>query len=407
MPKPHFIHCDLQSEPCRSRYAKIIEKSINGIIVMDGNGTVRFANHAAVELLGRPVDELLGKPGDFLCDGADGGELFIGGEDRAAVAAEIRMVETEWGDETARLAFMRDVTERRRTEEALKATISRLEEEKARFEAIIAAIGDGITIQDTDFRIVYQNQTHRKIMGDHLGAYCYRAYAHRDEVCDECRMRGSFRDGGIHTVERCYTIDRRTVHLETTVSPLTDAHGKVIARIEVVRDITARKQTEDQLRFMSTHDILTGLYNRFYFEQELIKLERGRRFPLSIVMADVDDLKVVNDRLGHVAGDGLLKEAATLLREAFRGEDVVARVGGDEFAVLLPDTGEAAVQAVVARIKERQRFWNETHAAPISLSMGIAVARDGSQLPEALKAADRRMYEDKLSRTGRPPRQVP
>lgn len=380
--------------------------SIDGVIVLDENGVVKFVNHAAERLLGRPASELLGKSGDFLRAVADGGELVIHREGNEAVVTEIGMVETERCGEPCTLAFLRNSADHGCTEQALTAAIARLEEEKARSDAIIAAIGDGISIRDTEFRIVYQNQIHKDNMGDHTGEHCYKAFAERDTVCDECRMPVSFLDGSIHTVERCYTINGRKRYFEVTVSPLKDPQGKVIAGIEVSRDITERKQTEEKLKFMSSHDILTGLYNRFYFEQELVRLERSRHFPLSIVMADVDDLKEINDRLGHVAGDVLLRQAALLLKEAFRGEDVVARIGGDEFAVLLPDTSEQVVREAVERIRESLRLWNDSHSTTINLSLGIATAEDGTQLLEALKAADQRMYRDKITRTGRPLRRV-
>lgn len=403
MAETRFIHCELRPEPCRSRFATIVEKSTSGVIVMDDVGTVRFANPAAEKLLGRSAHELLGAPGDFLC----AGEIIIDRKDSPAVAAEVRMVEAEWGDKTATLAFLRDITDCRSTEAVLRAAVARLEEEKSQFEAIIGAVGDGITIQNAEYRIIYQNRAYREIMGDHVGARCFRAYAGRDTVCEDCPLKATLEDGRVQTVERCHPKGDRTVYLEITVSPLRDRHGNVTAGIEVVRNVTERKETEENLRYMSTHDILTGLYNRVYFEQELNKLERGRHFPMSIVMVDVDDLKEVNDRLGHAVGDRLLWQTALLLREAFRSEDVVARIGGDEFAVLLPDTGETAVREVVARVRESLHGWNASHDMPIHLSIGFATADSGSLLPEAQKAADQRMYEDKLLRTGRPPRRLP
>ena len=97
-----------------------------------------------------------------------------------------------------------------------------------------------------------------------------------------------------------------------------------------------RERAQEELKYLSIHDTLTGLYNRNFFMAEIERLERGRAFPISIVMADADHLKETNDRQGHPAGDALLKRIAQTLTIAFRAEDVIARIGGDEFAVLLP-----------------------------------------------------------------------
>lgn len=400
-------HCGLNPEPILSSSATIIDKNGAGLIVFGKHGLVQFANKAAGKLLGRPLHELLGKSPDFPWAENNGGEFLIHRQDSETMAIEVRMLEMEWGGEIARLAFLQDITDRRCTEEALKSAILKVEDEKARTDAVIAAIGDGISIHDRDFKIVYQNQIYKDLVGEHLGEYCYKAYARKDAVCEYCHMKISFLDGGIHTVEKRFASSHGMMYFEITVSPLKNAQGEVIAGIEVIRNVTKRKQTEEKIQFMISHDILTGLYNRFYFEQELARLERGRRFPLSIVMADLDGLKSVNDTLGHAEGDTLLRQTAILLQEVFRGEDVVARFGGDEFAMLLPDTDELTVQEVVSRIRENLRSWNETHSIPINLSLGIATAENGQQLPEALKTADRCMYQNKHSRTGRHPRRTP
>ncbi len=276
----------------------------------------------------------------------------------------------------------------------------------ARPEAILAAIGDGVSIQGTDFRVLYQNPIHRELMGDHLGAYCYQAYEREGRVCPGCPMALSFRSGRIHTVERSVATEKGMVHFEITVSPLKDADGAVVAGIEVVRDITGRKQAEERLRYTSSHDVLTGLYNRAYFEQELMRLSRSRLFPVSIVMADVDDLKIINDSHGHAAGDRLLAWVARLFLEAFRAEDVVARVGGDEFAVLLPVADELAARESVQRIRKSMTDDHDACKTAVGLSLGTATALNSDQLLAALTQADQRMYQDKLTRTGRPPRQI-
>lgn len=167
-------------------------------------------------------------------------------------------------------------------------------------------------------------------------------------------------------------------------------------------DISERKRAEMKLRYLSTHDMLTGIYNRAYFDEELDRLKKGRKFPVSIVMADLDRLKEANDRLGHAAGDELLKQAAEAFKNAFRREDVVARIGGDEFAALLPNTDESALVEAMERLQQQLRLINEDHSRlpiPLSLSIGAATAHDGEELVTAWRVADQRMYREKKGRS--------
>lgn len=197
----------------------------------------------------------------------------------------------------------------------------------------------------------------------------------------------SFADGAIHDV----------IFFKATFNSVDNTLGGLVGTI---LDITERKQTEEKLRYMSTHDALTGLYNRAYFQEEMERLEHGRQFPVSIVVADVDRLKYVNDRLGHAAGDELIIRAALVLKGAFRAEDVVARVGGDEFAVLLPTADAAVVEEALLRVTGKIASHNSPDdSLSLSMSFGAATAVKGDRLEEILKLADKRMYHSKFTKS--------
>jgi diguanylate cyclase (GGDEF)-like protein/PAS domain S-box-containing protein len=152
------------------------------------------------------------------------------------------------------------------------------------------------------------------------------------------------------------------------------------------RDVTERSRVEEKLQYLSTHDTLTGLYNRAYFEVELARIEPSRQFPVSLLMVDVDGLKATNDRQGHAAGDSLLRRTAQVLMQVFRVEDVVARIGGDEFAVLLPEADAAAAAQAVDRIRSVLSIHNRnTQGDPLGLSVGAATGEKGCSLAEILK----------------------
>ncbi|MHB9023651.1 MAG: sensor domain-containing diguanylate cyclase [Armatimonadota bacterium] len=159
----------------------------------------------------------------------------------------------------------------------------------------------------------------------------------------------------------------------------------------------ARKHSEEELKYLSTHDGLTALYNRAFFEEEFARLERGRQYPVTIVIVDVDGLKDVNDGLGHQAGDSLLVRTTEVLRASFRSEDLIARMGGDEFVVLLPSSDAQAAVHALARIRENLQVDDLEHPElPLWLSIGAATATAGDSLTGALQRADEMMYREKL-----------
>jgi diguanylate cyclase (GGDEF)-like protein len=160
--------------------------------------------------------------------------------------------------------------------------------------------------------------------------------------------------------------------------------------------VTERRVLEAKLKTQSNHDYLTGLYNRLYFDEETKRLNNSRQFPVSIIMTDVDNLKGVNDSLGHDKGDQLLINVAELFTTVFRTEDIVARLGGDEFAVLLPDTNLPSLKRILKRVNTEISLFNHAHSElPIYISFGYCRAHKQNKIEECLKKADELMYLEK------------
>lgn len=168
----------------------------------------------------------------------------------------------------------------------------------------------------------------------------------------------------------------------------------------VFSDITESKLAAQRLKYVSIHDGLTGLYNRMYFEEEMNRLKNGRYAQIGIVVCDIDGLKLINDTLGHLIGDEILSIAAKIFKNAFRDGDVVARIGGDEFAVIVPAVTEEGMIGLCQRVKKGIDEYNSSKpGVHLSISTGYAISNKSSVIIESLfKEADNNMYREKVQK---------
>ncbi len=171
---------------------------------------------------------------------------------------------------------------------------------------------------------------------------------------------------------------------------------------ELQEEVLQRMKKEIQLKYLGMHDILTGLHNRTFFEHEVQRLEQSARKSIGMIICDVDGLKIINDTLGHAKGDDLLKRTTMLLRETKNEKVILARIGGDEFALLMPDCTLAQLKSEEQRIRETVTAKNSLNKGiPLSISTGSAFTADrGKSIYSLYKEADNSMYMEKLKHRG-------
>jgi diguanylate cyclase (GGDEF)-like protein/PAS domain S-box-containing protein len=227
---------------------------------------------------------------------------------------------------------------------------------------------------------------------------------------DDCEIDQDLYQGMLEGWRNFYQIEKRFVTNYGAViwgmlsaSAVRDYSGKPRYVAYMIEDISARKGAEEQLSYQSTHDGMTGLRNRAYFDDEFNRMKLGMSFPVSIIIIDLDGLKQVNDFQGHEAGDRLIMAAAMLMREALQENGLMARIGGDEFAILLPESNEEMVGSVVERLRKCQVDFNKRgNRQPVNFSVGTATAYSDDQLSNIWKQADDRMYAEKAMHKSAP-----
>lgn len=193
--------------------------------------------------------------------------------------------------------------------------------------------------------------------------------------------------------------DGKETLFELLKTPYYDEKGQLIGVIGIRRDVTERRRREDEILYLNHHDVLTGLYNRAYIQQALEFLDQDSNFPISVVAGDINGLKLVNDSFGHGEGDRLIVAISQILKKSTRESDVVGRVGGDEFYLILPNTDSMAAKEIIKSIRlscdeHSQALDNDVHFTSISLGQATKVEED-LPLTEYINLAEEYMYQQK------------
>jgi diguanylate cyclase (GGDEF)-like protein/PAS domain S-box-containing protein len=380
--------------------------------------TISFANKRMAELFGCTVPELSGKAFINYIHPTDIGLAKI--DMRKLVTGEIEEVRSEvhfirkdgadfWGDFSAvrlvsddeslqgMMVTIYDVTEQRETERKMNII-------ESNYWEIFNSTNDALFVHDAyTGAIMDANKAVEKMYGYtreeifFMNVHDFSSGVAPYSLNEAVNMIRKAVEEGSQTYE--WLGKKKSGELFWTEVSLTASRiggeGRVLA---VVRDITDRKEIEKRLQYLSAHDSLTGLYNRSHFETEFKRASKGRRYPVSVIVADLDGLKGVNDAHGHVAGDLLIKAAAALLQDTFHSDDLVARIGGDEFAVLLLQAGENITSLALKRIREAEmQLRADNGPIKVCFSLGSATATIPEEIDGLLHQADMRMYEDKAT----------
>lgn len=193
-----------------------------------------------------------------------------------------------------------------------------------------------------------------------------------------------------------FSLTGEPVHVQVAWTLMPGSENDFSWVLVALQDMTARKKAEEYLRYLGTHDVMTGLYNRAFFEETLIKLEKTRHDPISIILIDLNYLKVTNDQFGHHEGDKLIRRVAEVLKASISAGEVAARIGGDEFIIIVPDSDINNAKEMIDRIQALVLVNNKFYREPeLSLSLGAAVSSPGLSLEKVMSLADNEMYKNK------------
>lgn len=368
----------------------------------------KWMNVSQDSLLGIHISEVLGERiydriKDYVAAAMSGEHVtfdvrvpFGDGQTRDVIATYVPEVATS-GEVCGSIALITDVSDLKRAERE----IVRARDE---WERTFDTVPDMIMILDSGMRVVRINKAMSDRLGvqphEVVGSLCHELCHGTDEPPEFCPACRSLEDGAMTSAE--ITENRLGGSLLISVTPTYGPDGQIAGFVHVARDITEQKRLENDLRKMATTDSLTGLFNRRHFwelsERELARARRAPH-PVSVLMIDLDHFKSVNDRYGHEVGDRVLKHVAELGIMNLREIDIMGRIGGEEFVVLLPNTRLSEAMMVAERLREAVSHKETlTDRGPVSINISVGVTETGEAMEDLetlLKQADDALYAAK------------
>lgn len=304
------------------------------------------------------------------------------------VWVEVNLKVSAVGEKERVVAVLRDISQQKNAEKELRKS-------KSSNAAFINAIPDSMFIIRRDGMLLDYKPGKEQLFVSHemfVGRSVYEIFPPKLAVQTMGAIEITLATGEVETFEYQLPVSDQVMHYEARVA--VSGEDEVLA---ICRNITEKKQMEERVNYLRLYDGLTNLYNRAFFEEEMKRLQSMDAGPRGVLVCDTDGLKVINDTLGHDIGDIILQSVAQILASCFQNGDVVSRIGGDEFAVILSSTSVKKFADCQQRIRESvDRYNAENPTVPISLSMGYAASEKDSDINALYKEAENNMCREKL-----------
>lgn len=292
-------------------------------------------------------------------------------------------------------------------EKKVEERTAELYEERELFKTTLFSMGDGVISTDKCGRVEIINKvaegltgwTKEEAYGKPLNEVFHIINEITREAC-KCPVGLVYNSGGAvelddHTI--LISKDGIEIPIEDSAAPIKDENGNFNGIVLIFRDYSEKKEKQEKIQYLSFRDQLTGLYNRRFLEEELLRLDCDRNYPLTLVMLDVNGLKLINDAFGHQMGDLVLQKIADNIKKVCRVDDIIARIGGDEFVILLPKTNAIDVEIMLKRLNNLTSI-EGIDAINLSISYGWATKKEPTEsMSDIFKLAEDHMYRRKLS----------